>query len=88
MEDAGKNLMQGRRAANKYFPHNVINWRRKRRPTPVFLPAKSHGQRSLAGSSPRGRRVGHDLASKAPPPMWAKKGRNRQKQTPEIRASA
>ena len=26
-----------------------IPWRRKRQPTPVFLPGKSHGQRSLAG---------------------------------------
>ena len=24
-------------------------WRRKWQPTPVFLPGKSHGQRSLAG---------------------------------------
>ena len=29
-----------------------IPWRRKRLPTPVFLPGKSHGQRSLAGCSP------------------------------------
>ena len=29
-------------------------------PTPVFLPEESHGQRSLAGHSPRGRRVGQD----------------------------
>ena len=29
-----------------------IAWRRKRQPTPVFLPGKSHGQRSLAGCSP------------------------------------
>ena len=29
-------------------------------PTPVFLPGKSHGQRSLAGYNPFGRRVGHD----------------------------
>ena len=35
--------------------------RRKWQPTPVFLPGKSHGQRSLAGCSPRGhKRVGHD----------------------------
>ena len=32
----------------------------KRQPTPVFLPGKSHGQRSLAGYSP----WGHDLATK------------------------
>ena len=36
--------------------------RRKWQPTPVFLPGKSHGQRSLAGYSPWGRkRVRHDL---------------------------
>ena len=29
-----------------------ILWRRKWQPTSVFLPAKSHGQRSLAGYSP------------------------------------
>ena len=27
-------------------------WSRKWQPTPVFLPGKSHGQRSLAGYSP------------------------------------
>ena len=27
-------------------------WRRKRQPTPVFLPGNFHGQRSLAGYSP------------------------------------
>ena len=33
-----------------------IPWRRKWQPTPVFLPGKSHGQRSLAGCSPWGRK--------------------------------
>ena len=28
-----------------------IPWRRKWQPTPVFLPRKSHGQRSLEGHS-------------------------------------
>ena len=32
-----------------------IPWRRKRQPTPVFLPGESHGQRSLVGYSPWGR---------------------------------
>ena len=32
-----------------------IPWRRKQQPTPVFLPGKSHGQRSLAGYSSWGR---------------------------------
>ena len=31
-----------------------ILWRKKWQPTPVFLPAKFHGQRSLAGYSPWG----------------------------------
>ena len=29
-------------------------WRRKRQPTPVLVPGEPHGQRSLAGYSPRG----------------------------------
>ena len=33
-----------------------IPWRRKWQPPPVFLPGKFHGQRSLAGYSPRGRK--------------------------------
>ena len=38
-----------------------IPWRRAwRNPTPAFLPGKLHGQRSLAGYSPWGHRVGHD----------------------------
>ena len=31
-------------------------WRRKWQRTPVFLPGESHGQRSLVGYSPRGRK--------------------------------
>ena len=31
-----------------------IPWRREWLPTPVFLPGKSHGQRSLVGYSPWG----------------------------------
>ena len=42
-----------------------IPWRRKWQPTPVFLPGKSHGQRSLAGCSPWDHeRVGHNSVSK------------------------
>ena len=29
-----------------------IPWRRKWQPTPVFLPGKNHGQRSLVGYNP------------------------------------
>ena len=38
---------------------NYLKWQ----PTPVFLPGKSHGQRSLAGYSPLGRKQ-LDLATK------------------------
>ena len=41
----------------------MIPWRRKWHPTPVLLPGKSHGQRTLVGYSPWGRRVGHDWAT-------------------------
>ena len=37
-----------------------IPWRRAWQPTPVLLPGKSHGQRSMAGYSPWGHRVGHN----------------------------
>ena len=41
-----------------------IPWRRKWQPTPIFLPRKSHRQRSLVSYSPWGCiRVGHDLAT-------------------------
>ena len=35
--------------------------------TPVFLPQKSHGQRSLAGYSPRGCEREHNLATEQQP---------------------
>ena len=42
-----------------------IPWRRKWQPIPMFLPGKSHGQRSLVGYSPWDlKRVGHELATK------------------------
>ena len=42
-----------------------ISWGRKWQSTPVFLPGKSHGQRSLVGCSPWGpKRVGQDWAMK------------------------
>ena len=39
-----------------------IPWRRKWQPTPVFLPGKSHGQRSLGGQS-GSQRVRHNWAN-------------------------
>ena len=34
----------------------MVYWRRPWQPTPAFLPGESHGQRSLAGYSPKGRK--------------------------------
>ena len=43
----------------------MISWRKKLQLTPVFLPGKSHGQRSLVGYSPwYCKRAGHNLATK------------------------
>ena len=52
-EDAG-----GQQALLSRFDPWVgkIPWRRKWQPTPVLLPGKSHGQRSLVGYSPWGRK--------------------------------
>ena len=55
--------MQVKMSVVKDFPANAgdtgsipglrrFPWRRKWQPTPVFLPGKSHGLRSLAGYSP------------------------------------
>ena len=38
------------------FPVVMYGWRRQWQPMPVFLPGESHGQRSLVGCSPWGRR--------------------------------
>ena len=43
-----KNPLQYRRAGFDPWVRK-IPWRREWQPTPVFLPAESHGQRSLAG---------------------------------------
>ena len=44
-----------------------IPWRSKWQPSPVFLPGKSYGERSLAGYSPWGcKRVEPNLATKPP----------------------
>ena len=34
----------------------LLTWRRKQQPAPIFLPGESHGQRSLAGYTPWGRK--------------------------------
>ena len=43
-------------ASAGYAGSNPGNPRRKWQPAPVFLPGKSHGQRSLVGYSPWGRK--------------------------------
>ena len=50
-----------------------IPQRRAWKPTPVFLPGESHGQRSLEGYSTWGHRIRHDwsdLASRNRKTMW------------------
>ena len=42
-----------------YSFKNMVGCRRKWQPTPVFLPGKVHGQRSLAGCSPWGYMTEH-----------------------------
>ena len=49
---------------NLEFPQpSQYFWRRQWHPTPVLLPGKSHGRRSLKGCSPWGRWVGHNWAT-------------------------
>ena len=46
-----------RRQRCRFHPwEGKIPWRRAWQPTPVFLPGEFHGQRSLAGYSPWGRK--------------------------------
>ena len=46
-----------RRKSRRFRPWvGKIPWRRKWQPTPGFLPGNFHGQRSLAGYSPWGRK--------------------------------
>ena len=60
-----RNCLSSRRHERHKLSPRVrkIPWRRKWQPTPVLLPGKSHGQRSLAGYSPWGHRVGHHWAT-------------------------
>ena len=51
-----KNLPQYRRPGFDPWV-GKIPWRREWQPTPVFLPGKFYGQRSLVGYNPWGRKV-------------------------------
>ena len=46
------------------IPGQKISWRRKWQPTLVFLPGKSHGQRSMASYTHGFQEVEHNLATK------------------------
>ena len=48
-------IKKQRRYFAKKGPSSQGYWRRQRHPTPVLLPGKSHGRRSLVGYSPCGR---------------------------------
>ena len=50
-----KHLPQCRRPGSDLWVRKIL-WRRKWQPTPVLLPGKSHGQRSVVGCSPWGRK--------------------------------
>ena len=52
-ELSGKKIHQPSRRHEFDLWVETIPWRRKWQPTPVFLPGKSHGQRSLVGHNPR-----------------------------------
>ena len=51
---AGDRACTVRRGFNPWV--GKVPWRRAWQPTPVFLPGESHGQRSLVGYSPWGRK--------------------------------
>ena len=40
---------------HQFLNPKLVNWRRQRQATPVLLPRKSHGRRSLVGCRPWGR---------------------------------
>ena len=50
-------------------------WRRKWQPTPVFLPGKSHGQRSLVGYSPWGCKESDTTERHITHTMWPESSR-------------
>ena len=56
--------LSGKESACNVGDASLIPWRRKWHPTPVFLPGKSHGQRSLVAYIPQGVRVRHDWETK------------------------
>ena len=45
-------VLENWRKTKEYPPIPIVAWRRQWHPTPVFLPGKSHGRRSLVGCTP------------------------------------
>ena len=58
-------LRVGHEWATSLSLFTFMHWRRKWRPTPVFLPGESQGWRSLVGCCLWGRTVGHDWSDLA-----------------------
>ena len=57
----GRSILPGSKVSSLEFLVSVVErWRRKWQPTPILLPGKSHGWRSLVGYSTWDRRVGHE----------------------------
>ena len=54
-KEQGKNLKKKKKDFNKMKISNLLDQRRQWHPTPVLLPGKSQGRRSLVGYSPWGR---------------------------------
>ena len=54
--DSKASCLQGERRGFHPWVGKIL-WRRKWQATPIFLPGKCHGQRSLAGYSPRGHKM-------------------------------
>ena len=67
---SGKDLACQNRRRELNLWVRKIAWIRKWQPTPVFLPGKSHGQRSLTGYRPWScKSVTHDLVTKQQQPV-------------------
>ena len=64
----------GRDWATSLSLFTFMHWRRKWRPTPVFLPGESQGRGSLVGCRLWGRRVGHDWSDLAAAAVCSCKG--------------
>ena len=65
----------------------LIPWRRAWKPTPVFLPGESHGQKSLAGHSPWGRKESDTTVATEHTHVHAWAGDHAHQQKPRFKCS-